>query len=143
MPQNKNIGPEYRPPSTTMSEAPVTKYKRLRIREVTGLSDVEVGIEARRMGISKREWYADSARQYDENLREERRDTVRILNEAKRARTRSPSQVIPAASGTSNQIRTDEDGDVYDAVFRWNRGPIVRLMRTAPRGATLMVPYSL
>ncbi len=130
-----------------MVETNVTAYKRKQICLVTQLIDREVGIEARRMGLTKREWYADSAWQYDENIREIRRSAMQSVNAMRRERlaasAAAPSPIFfLAVSGTSNQTRTDEDGDVDNVVFCWNHGPIVRLMKNAPRGTAFMVPYS-
>jgi hypothetical protein len=41
------------------AQAPqVSKYKKRKIRELVGMSDVEVGAEARKLGLTKAQWYA-------------------------------------------------------------------------------------
>ncbi len=67
------------PPTAPVQQ--VSKYKKRKIRELVGMSDVEVGAEALKLGMTKAQWYADSAAQYNAEVRAEQRERAAEINE--------------------------------------------------------------
>ncbi len=46
---------------------------------------MEVGAEARKLGLTKAQWYADSAAQYNDEVRAEQRERAAKINERRAA----------------------------------------------------------
>jgi hypothetical protein len=132
----------------------VSKYKKRKIRELLGLSDAEVGADARNLGLTKAQWYADSAAQYNAEVRAEQRERAAKLNEKRRAavasRTRSQTHAQQQQQQQQQQQFNNDDeagpssghrhfriGDFY-----WNHSATKQLMTSSERGATKLCEYS-
>jgi hypothetical protein len=73
------------------------------------MSDVEVGAEARKLGLTKAQWYADSAAQYNAEVRAEQRERAAKINERQAAvasRTRSQTH---AQQQQQQQVNNDDE----------------------------------
>jgi hypothetical protein len=145
----KNISGNYIPRAAMPPAAQtpqVSKYKKRKIRELVGMSDVEVGAEARKLGLTKAHWYADSAAQYNAEVRAEQRERAAKINERRAAvvsRTRSQTHL----QQQQQQVNNDDDeagpssghciGDFY-----WNHSATKQMMTSSERGATKLSEYS-